>query len=149
MKKLKISIPFLTILLPGLLTAQSEGATDNWLASPGIIGTIFLVVLVLVIAVIILLTRFNAYLTSFKDKQRHKDKSDFTDEISGLEDDEIDAILENRKKANKYRLQGDELGSKNKAVDRKGLIHNLTQRPNNPLFDEKKNIKFNWKLQKN
>lgn len=142
MKKFKTSLYFFTILLPRLITAQSEGATDNWLSSPGIIGTIFLVVLVLVIAVIILLTRFNAYLSNIKDRQKNKDKSDFKDEIVGLEDEEIDTILEDRKKAKTYRLKGDELGGENKAVDKKGLIHNLTQRPDNPLFDEKKKYKI-------
>ena len=142
MKTSKFNFLFLAAIVPGLLTAQSESSTENWLSSPGIIGTIFLVALVLIMAVIILLIRFNAYLTSIKERNKDKAKTDFNEEIIGLEDEEIDAILEKRKAAKKYNLKGDELGGGNRAEDRKGLIHNLTQRPNNPLFDEKKKYKI-------
>lgn len=136
---MKKNIPLLALLCsPFLVVAQSTEAADNWLTSPGIIGTIALVVVVLVVAVIILLARLNAYVSKMGKRREEKSRMDFSEELIGLEESEIDEILEKRKQAKKYKLTGNELGSENRAEDRKGLIHNLTTRPENPLFDEKK-----------
>jgi cytochrome c oxidase cbb3-type subunit 1 len=138
MKKILFILNFSILLLPDLLVAQNEIDTENWLSSPGIIGTIVLIVIVLFVAVFILLVRLNSYASSLKKKQTDKERIAYSDELIGLDDNEIDHILENRKKAFRYKLRGDELGGENKASDDKGLIHNLTREPNNPLFDEKK-----------
>lgn len=139
MKKIVQIVGLLLLFFPISLMAQNNGVdTDNWIANPGIIGTIVLIIIVLVVAMLILLARLNKYVSSMSKKQVDKKRLAFSEELIGLEDGEIDDILENRKKAGNYRLNGDELGSKNKASDEKGLIHNLTRRPDNPLFDEKK-----------
>ncbi|HET7360718.1 MAG TPA: cbb3-type cytochrome c oxidase subunit I [Flavobacteriaceae bacterium] len=131
------------ILFPISLWSQNTSVeTDNWLTSPGVIGTIFLVVVVLVVAIVILLARMNAYISKIGKKRLEKDRVAFSEELIGLEDEEIDEILKKRKKAKHYKLKGNELGSENKAEDRKGLIHNLTTRPDNPLFDQKKKSKI-------
>lgn len=139
MKKYDFILMSLFGLSPVFLAAQSKSVdTENWLTSPGVIGTIALVVLVLIIAVVILLARLNNFVSTMRKKQLDKKRLAFNEEIIGLEGEEIDAILENRKKAKRYKLKGNELGSENKAEDSKGLIHNLTTEPDNPLFDEKK-----------
>ena len=138
MKKHKHIISFLIGTLPFLSIAQTAAETENWWASPGIIGTIALVVVVLIVAVVILLGRLNGLVASMRKKQLNKRRLAFNEEIIGLEEEEIDEILEGRKKAKKYKLSGNELGSGTKAADKKGLVHNLTAEPDNPLFDEKK-----------
>lgn len=139
MKKYSFILIFLFGLSPIFLAAQTKSIdTENWLTSPGVIGTIALVVLVLIIAVVILLARLNNFVSTIRKKHLDKKRLAFNEEIIGLEDEEIDTILENRKKAKRYKLKGNELGSENKAEDSKGLIHNLTTEPDNPLFDEKK-----------
>jgi cytochrome c oxidase cbb3-type subunit 1 len=136
MKKFFIALSMLLFWVPAM--AQESVDTENWMASPGIIGTIALIVIVLVVAVIILLARLNSYISKLRKKQMDKQRIEFSDELVALEEGEIDEILERRKKAKRYKLKGDELGSSNKAQDKKGLIHNLTSEPENPLFDEKK-----------
>lgn len=138
MKKTFLVIYLLLLFFPDFLMAQNGIDTENWISSPGIIGTIVLIVIVLVVAVIILLARLNSFASYLKNKQVDKKRIAFSDELVGLEEKEIDEILEKRKKALRFRLSGNELGGENKAFDEKGLIHNLTREPDNPLFDEKK-----------
>lgn len=138
----KIALISALLFFPSWLIAQDPNATDNWLTSPGVIGTMALVVVVLVVAVVILLARINAYISKIGNKRQKKERLDFSEELIRMDEEEIDEVLERRKQAKHYKLKGDELGSENKAEDRKGLIHNLTSRPNNPLFDQKKKSKI-------
>lgn len=118
--------------------AQESIDTQNWMTSPGIIGTVVLIIIVLIVAIVILLSRMNSYISKIRSKHIHKQRIEFSDDLVNLEDSEIDEILERRKQAKRYTLKGDELGSTNKAQDKKGLVHTLTSEPENPLFDEKK-----------
>ncbi|WP_394972773.1 cbb3-type cytochrome c oxidase subunit I [uncultured Croceitalea sp.] len=138
MKK-RLQLLTITALFPIITTAQSEPiSTENWLQNPGIIGTIILLLIVFFLAVIILLYRFNSFIDKYKWKQLKKNELAFSEEILNLNDDEIDVILEKRKKALKYTLEGSELGSDKEVFDKKGLISKVTNEPDNPLFDEKK-----------
>src|SRR5690554_215272 len=139
MKKLKYFILLTLSLLPYLAISQNKIiSTENWESSPGIIGTLILVAIVLVVAIIIFLVRLNSYVDRMKSHRTHKNRSAFEDEIIALEDGEIDYILERRKAGLKYKLHGTELGGEDEAVDEKGLIHHIENKPNNAFFDEKK-----------
>lgn len=138
MKKINWFIAFLLAWTPQITLAQEKISTDNWLSSPGIIGTFILIAIVLVVAVIILLFRMNSYIDTIKKKQIDKNRMAFDDEVIGMEDGEIDHILEKRKAARRYKLKGDELGGVNDAVDEKGIIHTIENKPSNAFFDEKK-----------
>ena len=59
-----------------------------------------------------------------------------------LKTDEIDGILEARKKALSYNLSGKELGSEVEVLDKKGLVGKVTDNPDNPLYDEKQQTKL-------
>ncbi|MCM4167275.1 hypothetical protein KCTC52924_02856 [Arenibacter antarcticus] len=133
-------IPLL-LFLPLLLFPQNSSTinTDNWISSPGIIGTFVLLFIVLIVAVIILMAKLNSYIDSFKRKQLHKKDLAFSEELIGMDENEIDLILERRKKALTYKLSGKELGSDQQVIDRKGLVNKVTHEPENPMFDEKKN----------
>ncbi|MDX1363323.1 MAG: cbb3-type cytochrome c oxidase subunit I [Arenibacter latericius] len=133
-------ITVLTLLLPILLFPQNADInTDNWITSPGIIGTIVLILIVFLVAIIILLAKLNTYVDTYKWKQLQKKDLEFSEEIIGMREDEIDRILEGRKKALNYKLSGDELGSQRAVKDQKGLVNMVTHEPENPMFDEKKN----------
>ncbi len=112
--------------------------SDNWLLSPGIIGTLVLLVIVLVVSIIIILIRINGYFSDLKQKKIEKKNLAFNEDILSLDSNEIDEILENRRSALKYKLKGDELGSKNKALDKKGLLLRVQKEPNKSFFEEKK-----------
>lgn len=116
--------------------------TDNWITSPGIIGTLILITIVLVVAIIILLARFNSYLSALKEKRSKEQQSAFSEEIIGLKEDEIDEILIRRKEGLNYKLSGKELGSEYTAIDEKGRIEQVTNNPDSPFFDEKKKSKI-------
>ena len=124
--------------LAGILAQSQAISTDNWLISPGILGTLFLIIIVLVVAILILAIRFSAYLNILKTKQLQRQSLAFKKGLLSLEENEIDELLLQRKNSLNYRLKGNELGSDNQSVDVRGLIHQISEEPHNPLFDEKK-----------
>ena len=140
MRKGKYTFLTALILLSEFAAAQSREtvSTENWLTSPGIIGTIVLILIVFFVAVIIMLVKLNSYIEKYKSRQIIKKEEELRKELIDLEESEIDALLEQRKKALKYRLTGKELGGKNAALDKKGLIKKVDGDPQNPMFDEKK-----------
>lgn len=143
MNKQKIGLSVLLGLSPVLLLAQNDPMnTDNWLSSPGIIGTFVLIAIVFVVAVIILLARVNSYIDGMKRKQVEKNNLAFNDEIVALDDTQIDAILEKRKSAHSYKLKGNELSGEDEASDDKGIVQKIVTKPNNAFFDEKKKTKL-------
>ncbi|MCX7547310.1 cbb3-type cytochrome c oxidase subunit I [Xanthomarina sp. F1114] len=138
MKKTTWYIICLVVGIPQIALSQTEPiSTENWVSSPGIIGTFVLIAIVFIIAVIILLAKVNSYIDGMKGKQREKHKMAFDDELIAMEDEDIDYILEKRKAALKYKLKGNELGGKHEAFDEKGIIQRIDNSPSNALFDEK------------
>ncbi len=135
----KYTLVFLMVALPNLTMAQTETITsDNWVTSPGIIGTFVLIFIVLFVAAIIFLTKLNSYVDTLKTKQIDKKRLAFDEELLALEAGEIDEILNKRKRALKYKLTGTELGGNERVVDEKGLVNRVTHEPENPMVDEKK-----------
>lgn len=140
-EKMTMLLLFTTITAAG--QTQANPSTDNWISSPGIVGTLLLVLIVALIAVLIISARLNTYIDLLRKKKKTAQKKAFTEELIALDDDDIDRILEKRKAAKNYRLTGDELGSNCTAEDDKGLITQVTHDPDNPLVDEKKKSPLN------
>lgn len=138
MKKCRLVILMLLVALPHVLSAQEKITTDNWLSSPGIIGTFVLIAIVMIIAIIILFIKLNGYIDSLKHRQTKRNRIEYDDELYELDEGAIDNILERRKAALKYRLKGDELSGANEAEDEKGLLQRVEKDPSNAFFDEKK-----------
>jgi cytochrome c oxidase cbb3-type subunit 1 len=129
-----------SILFFDAIQAQVEKnpSTDNWVTNPGIIGTVFLIIIVVIIGVFIMSAKLNKLASDLKQKNIDKKKLEFSEELIELDEKEIDEILANRKKALQYQLSGDELGSETEAKDQKGLISHVSSDPKNPIVDEKK-----------
>src|SRR5690554_4841891 len=140
MKTITWAISVLLLGVPQWVTAQqtTKYTTDNWMSSPGIIGLFILIAIVLVVAIVILLVKINGYVDTMKFKQMRKNRKAFQEEITTLEDSEIDEILIKRKAALKYKLTGEELGGEDDAVDDKGILHRIDHTPSNAFFSEKK-----------
>lgn len=134
---------FLAFGVPAMAQAQAGSDTGNWVTSPGIIGTFILVVIIVLVAVLVLSVRLSAYMNTLKRRSRAGRKLEFSEELIGLDEAEIDAILEKRKAALAYKLSGNELGSGETALDHKGMIAKVTHDPDNPLVDEKKKTRLN------
>ena len=131
------------IMFPIQAFSQNSGnVSDEWLTSPGIIGTLVLLAIVLVLSIFILLIRMNSYFDRLKEKKIQQSRKALNEDIISMESDEIDQILESRKNALKYRLKGDELGSKNRVSDEKGLVQTVQSEPNKSFFEEKKKTRL-------
>lgn len=133
---------FAALLVVNNALAQ-EVTSENWITSPGIIGTIILITLVLVLAVIIVLAQLNGYLRRVQKKDDDSSKLAFKKELLEMEGSEIDELLAKRKAALAYKLTGSELGGNQTASDDQGLIKRAENEPDNPLFDEKKKTDLN------
>ena len=131
------------LLSPFLIAAQStKVTTDDWLLSPGVIGTLILVGIVLIVGIIIVFYRIDAFVHQLRKKNTEEKETEFRQALYSLKTDEIDGILEARKKALSYNLSGKELGSEVEVLDKKGLVGKVTDNPDNPLFDEKQQTKL-------
>lgn len=117
-------------------------STENWELSPGIIGTVMLICIVLIIAILILFYRLSETLGNIIRKKDYRDKTVFSEELMTLSEPEIDEILEKRKKALGYQLSGNELSNDSEVEDTKRLIAKVTHKRNMPLADEKKKTKI-------
>ena len=142
----KLRLPLLFVLLTlnsNWAFSQAENSDSaSWLQSTGVIGTLILLVIVLVLAIVIFLIKLNGYIDNLKRKRLEKKRLEFNEDIISLESAEIDSILEERKKALNYKLKGNELGSDNRAVDKKGLIRTVQKDPTRSFYDEKKKTKI-------
>lgn len=115
-----------------------NSAKNQLWSSPGVIGTLFLIAIVLVIAVVIVSFRLSAFFDRLNKRVDTENRQDIKQQIVNLEETEIDEILESRKIAHQFILKGDELGSLGKVRDDKGLVGFITVDPENPIVDEKK-----------
>ncbi|WP_340152708.1 cbb3-type cytochrome c oxidase subunit I [uncultured Marivirga sp.] len=131
---------FLSLIFSPLLAlAQQESvSTEDWYFSPGIIGTIFLIIVVLILAIIILIGRVNGFVNRFNKKDKAIERKRILNELKNLEEPEIDKILLERKSAMKNMLKGDELGSEMSVSDKRALIKRIYDDPENLFFEEKK-----------
>ncbi|MBX2942448.1 MAG: cbb3-type cytochrome c oxidase subunit I [Cyclobacteriaceae bacterium] len=137
-RKFSYLFVMMAMLLPNLVFAQSAPNPENWLTSPGIIGTFFLIAIVLIIAIVIALFRASSYIGTVKAKKLNAEKMAFNEDLIGLSESEIDEILLKRKQALKFKLAGEELGSAEQALDEKGLVSKVSHDPGAPLVDEKR-----------
>src|SRR5690606_19252631 len=126
------------ILIPLLLSANFSVAQESsslnssdWATSPGVIGTFVLLLIVVLIAILILSYRLSGFFQSMKNKRDTARKLEFSEELYEMEDTEIDSILEKRKAALRYKLSGEELGGRGRALDEKGVLTQVTHDPDN------------------
>ncbi|MDD3459158.1 MAG: cytochrome oxidase subunit I, partial [Weeksellaceae bacterium] len=128
-------IQTILLLVPFAGFAQFKNiSADNWASSPGVIGTLILILIVALIAVVIMSAKISSYAESLKERQLLKRNKAFDDEIINLEEGEIDSILEKRKAALKYQISGKELSGDMEASDDKGLIYKSINHPENEIL---------------
>lgn len=137
-----ILLAFLTSSHAAMAQVRPNPNMDNWLFSPGVMGTIVLVIIVLVISVLIIYLRLSDFVNRVREEESLDKKAQFKDSFIGLKDSDIDDILEKRKEALTYKLEGDELGSAVGAEDTKGMVAAVTHQPGYPIVDEKKKSKL-------
>lgn len=103
--------------------AMAQGtAPPGWWSSPGIIGTMVLLGIVLFVAALIITARVSAMIKSMNGRNSAQPEAG-PDPDGGHQPE--------------YRLKGDELGGSAPAQDDKQLVMRATSEPGNPLVDEK------------
>lgn len=124
----------LLLFFPLVIFAQNAA---DWEKSPGIIGTLVLILIVAFVAVIIMSAKISAYVESLKKKQTSKKGSNWKEEIVHLKEDEIDDLLEQRKAALSYQLSGKESSHGEQAKDSRGLVNQANVAANETMFADK------------
>jgi len=119
-----------------LLLQSQEVTTENLLTSPGVIGTIFLIILIIFLGIFIFLKRLNIYTDLLKKNTKNLTEEEFEKRLINLDEGEVDKILELRKKG--FVAKNNLVEEKNVKENTKnaGLIKKVVD-PQNPLFDEK------------
>lgn len=103
--------------------AMAQGtAPPGWWSSPGIIGTMVLLGIVLFVAALIITARVSSMIKSMNGLNSAQPEAG-PDPAGGHQPE--------------YRLKGDELGGSAPAQDAKQLVMRATSEPGNPLVDEK------------
>ncbi len=114
-------------LVAGQAAMAQSAKTDGWMTSPGVVGTLVLLSVVLFIAALIITAQVSRLIKQSKEKQAPANGT------NGASEEE----RTRRKAALQYKLRGDELGGSTAAFDDKALIAGATSEPDNPLVDEK------------
>lgn len=115
-----VLVAFATVTAHG---AMAQGtAPPGWWSSPGIIGTMVLLGIVLFVAALIITARVSAMIKSMNGRNSAQPEAG-PDPAGGHQPE--------------YRLKGDELGGSAPAQDAKQLVMRATSEPGNPLVDEK------------
>lgn len=120
-----MKIYFFKLILATMLSLVQETSPDssNWIQSPGIIGTLILILIIISVAGIILFIKFNYY---FSNKQK-------INSTESHDQERIDPLK------NKYHVSDSILGNEDLGFNKKELVQEITNDPDNPLFDKKKN----------
>tara|TARA_B110000093_G_scaffold41_1_gene46 strand:- start:2602 stop:4341 length:1740 start_codon:yes stop_codon:yes gene_type:complete len=116
------------------LSKSLETVSENWLTSPGVIGTIVLVFIIVILGFYIFLKRLNLYVDLLEKNSTDLTEEEFERRLVNLDKEEVDSFLELRKQGFKPRVRSaeiDEVSSKHS-----GFIKKIIN-PKNPLFDEK------------
>jgi cytochrome c oxidase cbb3-type subunit 1 len=117
-----------------LILQTSEVTSENWLSSPGVIGTIVLIFIVLFLGIFIFIKRLNRYVDVLEDNKKDLSEEDFERRLINLDKAEVDHILKARQQGFKDEEKpADTVEAPSKYS---GFIKKIID-PENPLFDEK------------
>ncbi len=137
MKKNQYIFTITLATLPTLLIAQTNTVnTENWIQSPGIIGTIFLVLLVIFLGIFIFIKRLNLYVGLLEKNTKDLTEEEFERRLINLDEKNVDEILELRQKGFKYKQENKQETTVQESSKTSGFIKKIVN-PKNPLFDEK------------
>ena len=88
-----------------LIIQNSETTTANWLSSPGVIGTIVLVFIIIFLGAFILIKRINKYVDKLEENNQSLSDEEFERRLVNLDKHEVDEILKLRQQGFKRRAK--------------------------------------------
>lgn len=115
---------------------QTDISTENWLASPGVIGTIVLILIIFFLAIFIFIKRLNNYVDLLDRNTKDLTEEEFERKLINLDEKSVDAILESRQQGFKNSPKVSKYYGVEKLSKNSGFIKKIIK-PKNPLFDEK------------
>ncbi len=118
--------------LPLLKTIQLN--SENWLSSPGVIGTFVLIFIIIFLGVFIFLKRLNRYVDFLEKNTTDLTEEEFQRRLINLEEEDVDNILELRQQGFKTNVKPSNIAETSSKYI--GFIKKVIN-PKNPLFDEK------------
>src|SRR5690606_28685550 len=130
-----------SFLLPGLylpvvsVAQQPEVDTSTWLSQPGIIGTVFLCVIVLLVFAFIIILRLGKL---FNICVRARDREISKDAPAGNEFNADEGYVQVRQQENRLLAVHEQIAATIPLVYRQGLVQKVTLNPDFPRADEKK-----------
>jgi len=135
--KLRLRRPLLGALLLASTGAMAQTTkTDGWLTSPGVLGTVLLLVVVMFVAMLIISAKVDRILKA--NKLRRAQAVPIPDDVLiDMAPEQLSEAQYRRRTALLFKLSGDELGGTGPAFDDRALITRSTSEPENPLVDEK------------
>ena len=89
--------------LPLLKTIQLN--SENWLSSPGVIGTFVLIFIIIFLGVFIFLKRLNRYVDFLEKNTTDLTEEEFQRRLINLEEEDVDNILELRQQGFKTNVK--------------------------------------------
>ena len=129
--------------LPLLKTIQLT--SENWLSSPGVIGTIVLIFIILFLGVFIFIKRLNRYIDFLENNTTDLTEEEFRRRLINLEEEDVDNNLELRKKGFKTNVKPFSITET--SPKHIGFIKKVIN-PKNPLFEEKTKSAIKIKISK-
>lgn len=136
-----------TALMLSAASGKAQGTENaaysgSFWSQPGIIGAIILASIVVIVGLIIVSAKVGSVMNAIEEKKERLQGEKLKETLANLDEDQINDILEKRKKAMEYRLAGNELSGGASAEDSRGLINKVTSNIESPLVDEKKKTRL-------
>ena len=139
MTRLKHCVALLAVFLchtPAF--SQTAQKDTSFLTQPGIIITIVLILIPILAGLLIFSMKLKKVVDKAQDGKDKDEATRFANYLANLEGDEIDTVLENKKKAEAFRLANNELSGDLAPSDNKGLITHVGEQTNMGFVATKK-----------
>ena len=134
----KVALTTLFSILPFYLSAQSSENTDPGLfARPGVIITVFLLLIPILAALVLVIYKTNGVVRSMRNVKDQNEADRFAKYLKTLNSDQIDE-LQKRKENLDYHLSNKELSGSLPSADKRGLLSNIQDEANIRFIAEKK-----------
>lgn len=122
----KAAVLFIFLATPFTLLGQTSSATESSLFSQyGILITLFLIAIPLIFGIVLLLKKISALISEVQRKHTEKSATQLADYLEQIEDDEIDAMLLNRKSTLSYSPPSLLQPNYKKIEDGRGIISGI------------------------
>jgi len=139
MKHIKSCVTLLAVFLcytPAF--SQTAQKSISFFTQPGIVITIVLILIPILVGLLIFSLRLKKVLDKMKTGKDKEEATRFASYLANLEGDEIDTVLEKKKKAEAFRLANNELSGDLAPLDEKGLINHVNEQTNMGFVATKK-----------